>query len=100
MAPLACKIRLPATAPLPEPLSFLRIERFLHLLARIAEAIRVLSGIRRAGAKLQLHGVSGAGPCQGPAPANKALSKDTCTNTLFVTDFSQLLLEAAKLCFC
>ena len=52
-----------AGAPLPEPLSFSRIGRCLHLLARIAEAIRVLSGIRRAGAKLQLHGVSGAGPC-------------------------------------
>lgn len=34
-------------APLPEPLTFSRIGRFLHLLARIAEAIRVLSGIRR-----------------------------------------------------
>ena len=33
-------------APLPEPLSFLRIGRFMHLLAPIAEAIRVLSGIR------------------------------------------------------
>ena len=87
-------------APLPERLSFSRIRRCLHLLARIAEAIRVLSGIRGAGAKLQLHGVSGAGPAKGPAPRNKDLSKDSCTNTLFVTDFNQLLLEAAKLWFC
>jgi hypothetical protein len=34
-------------APLPEPLTFSRIGRLLHLLARIAKAIRVLSGIRR-----------------------------------------------------
>ena len=41
-------IRCRVAALLPEPLSFfLRIGRFLHLLARIAEAIRVLSGIRR-----------------------------------------------------
>ena len=60
--PFACKSAQPPSRiwlPLfPNPSPF--AHRVLHyLLARIAEAIRVLSGIRRAGAKLQLHGVLG-----------------------------------------
>ena len=65
----------PVAAPLPEPLSFLDPGSCYHLLARIAEAIRVLSGIR----------LGVADTCRAFGGLSAAAVKVSCTVTFTVS---------------